>query len=195
MTNTLAPTAVSTDFLLKTMQKNAVSEQGLWHAADARFWANHDVDMMMKALALAEQGACHGEVPVGAVLVHDKKVIGEGFNQPILSNDPTCHAEIVALRDACQSIQNYRLPKNTTLYVTLEPCTMCVGALIHARLARLVFAAQEPRSGMVGSQLNLLEQSFYNHSIEVHSGLCAEHSGSLLRSFFKQRRGKKASSI
>ncbi|HAO59981.1 MAG TPA: tRNA adenosine(34) deaminase TadA, partial [Psychrobacter sp.] len=118
-------------------------------------------------------------------------IIGEGFNQPILSCDPTSHAEIVALREACKGLQNYRLPPNTTLYVTLEPCTMCLGALIHARLARLVFATQEPRAGMVGSQLNLAEMDFYNHKIEVNSGLLQPESQKILKYFFKARRNKK----
>ncbi len=164
-----------------------------------------DHHYMTLALALALQGAEQGEVPVGAVLVQfdetpvggvgggtknpQGKILAEGYNQPILSHDPTAHAEIVALRCACQSLQNYRLPPNTTLYVTLEPCTMCVGALIHARLSRLVFATHEPRAGMVGSQANLLEQDFYNHKkILVQSGLLAEQSSVMLKAFFKERR-------
>ncbi len=178
---------------------------------------------MTLALALAQQGAEKGEVPVGAVLVQfehyphpspppkgegtvlpvggggekigggldnpEGKILAEGYNQPILSHDPTAHAEIVALRCACDSLQNYRLPPNTCLYVTLEPCTMCVGALIHARLSRLVFATHEPRAGMVGSQGNLLEQDFYNHKkILVQSGLLAEQSSTMLKAFFKERR-------
>lgn len=155
-----------------------------------------DKDYMALALNLAKQGAELGEVPVGAVLVTvdesgNQTVLGQGYNQPIAKHDPTCHAEIVALRDACHNLQNYRLPPNTTLYVTLEPCTMCVGALIHARLSRLVFATAEPRAGMVGSQANLLEAEFYNHSIEVQSGLCVEESSQLLRDFFRQRRNLK----
>lgn len=159
----------------------------------ANYWSLSDVEFMQAALALAKQGAAREEVPVGAVLVHEGRIIGEGFNQPILSCDPTSHAEIVALRDACSGIQNYRLPANTTLYVTLEPCTMCLGALIHARLSRLVFATQEPRAGMVGSQLNLAEMDFYNHKIEVSSGLLQPESQKILKSFFKTRRNKKKS--
>ncbi len=142
----------------------------------ANYWSLSDVEFMQAALALAKQGAAKEEVPVGAVLVHEGRIIGEGFNQPILSCDPTSHAEIVALREACNGLQNYRLPADTTLYVTLEPCTMCLGALIHARLARLVFATQEPRAGMVGSQLNLAEMDFYNHKIKVSSGLLQPES-------------------
>ena len=157
----------------------------------ASYWSLSDVEFMQAALALAKKGATKEEVPVGAVLVHEGNIIGEGFNQPILSCDPTSHAEIVALREACKGLQNYRLPSNTTLYVTLEPCTMCLGALIHARLARLVFATQEPRAGMVGSQLNLAEMDFYNHKIEVNSGLLQPESQKILKYFFKARRNKK----
>ena len=156
-----------------------------------QYWQPHDFDYMRQPLALAEQGAQQGEVPVGAVLVHEGAIIGSGFNQPIRSSDPTAHAEIVALRQACSNLKNYRLPMGSTLYVTLEPCTMCVGALIHARVSRLVFATPEPRAGMVGSQLNLPACDYYNHVIQVSSGLLAEQSQMLLKSFFKQRRRKK----
>ncbi|WP_227430132.1 tRNA adenosine(34) deaminase TadA [Psychrobacter sp. I-STPA6b] len=151
-------------------------------------WQPHDFMYMRQALKLAQQGALMGEVPVGAVLVFDNQVIGTGFNQPIALSDPSAHAEIVALRDACQQLDNYRLPLNTTLYVTLEPCTMCVGALIHARVSQLVFATHEPRAGMVGSQMNLTSQDFYNHRIQVRAGLLAKDSQILLKQFFKQRR-------
>ncbi|WP_296402401.1 tRNA adenosine(34) deaminase TadA [Psychrobacter sp.] len=146
---------------------------------------------MRAALALAQLGATNDEVPVGAVLVHNDKIIGEGFNKPISTCDPTSHAEIAALRSACISLQNYRLPENTTLYVTLEPCTMCLGALIHARLSRLVFATHEPRAGVVGSQLNLLEKGFYNHKIDVNNGLLKSHSQQILKSFFRNKRNQK----
>ena len=155
---------------------------------NCQFWSLNDYYWMHYALALANQGAECGEVPVGAVLVHNDKAIGKGFNEPIGRHDATAHAEIVAIRDACQNLNNYRLPVNTTLYVTLEPCTMCVGALIHARLSRLVFAADEPRAGMVGSRMDLTNQDFYNHNIAVQKSLCREHSAQLLRSFFRQRR-------
>ena len=159
--------------------------------ADKRFWLAQDVQWMQVAIALARQGSRLGEVPVGAILVHQDKIIGQGFNQPILQSDPTCHAEIVALRSACQQLKNYRLPPATTLYVTLEPCTMCIGALIHARLDRLVFATREPRAGMLGSQLDLANQDFYNHKIQVDGGLLAEPSRAMLKDFFKQRRARK----
>jgi len=152
------------------------------------FWSIQDVKWMQGALRLAKQGAERGEVPVGAVLVHNQQIIGQGFNEPIGRHDATAHAEIVALRDACTRLKNYRLPLQTTLYVTLEPCTMCIGALIHARVDRLIYAASEPRAGMVGSQMNLPTQSFYNHNIEVHNGLCREQSSQMLKSFFRERR-------
>lgn len=156
--------------------------------ASSLFWTLQDVKWMNKALELAKQGAECGEVPVGALIVYDEVVIGQGFNQPISRHDATAHAEIIALREACLSLQNYRLPPNATLYVTLEPCTMCVGALIHARLSRLVYAASEPRAGMMGSQMDLSAAIFYNHNIQVHKGLYAAHSGQLLKTFFRQRR-------
>ena len=155
------------------------------------FWSVEDAKWMKKALQLAKLGAERGEVPVGAILVHDQQIIGQGFNEPIGRHDATAHAEIIALRDACTRLKNYRLPLQTTLYVTLEPCTMCVGALIHARVDRLVYAAMEPRAGMVGSQMNLSMQPFYNHNIQVHKGLCHEHSSQMLKSFFRERRKSK----
>ena len=146
-----------------------------------------DLHWMQQALTLAQQAAARGEVPVGAVLVRDGAVLGEGFNQPISSHDPTAHAEIVALRAAALAERNYRLP-GTTLYVTLEPCTMCVGALIHARVARLVFAAREPRAGAVCSQHQLCEHPAYNHRLAWSEGVLAEASSAMLTSFFRQRR-------
>lgn len=152
------------------------------------FWSLQDVKWMQEALRLARQGASCGEVPVGAVLIHDQQIIGQGFNEPIGRHDATAHAEIVALRDACARLKNYRLPLHTTLYVTLEPCTMCIGALIHARVDRVIYAASEPRAGMAGSQMNLPIQPFYNHSIHVDSGLCQVHSSQMLKAFFRARR-------
>lgn len=153
-----------------------------------KFWSDEDIKWMQKALELAKQGAKRAEVPVGAILVHKQQVIGQGFNEPIGRHDATAHAEIVALRDACTRLNNYRLPLQTTLYVTLEPCTMCIGALIHARVDRLVYAASEPRAGMVGSQMNLAAEPFYNHRIQVHKGLCHEQSSHMLKAFFRERR-------
>lgn len=170
-----------------SMDTAAISEQ----IRTAIFWSMQDVKWMTEALKLAKQGAECEEVPVGAVLVHNQQIIGQGFNEPIGRCDATAHAEVVALRDACTRLSNYRLPLQTTLYVTLEPCTMCIGALIHARVGRLVYAAPEPRAGMVGSQMNLAEQPFYNHTIQVDTGLCREHSSQMLKDFFRQRRKAK----
>ena len=142
---------------------------------------------MLEAIALAEQAGAAGEVPVGALVVRNGEEIGRGWNCSIGHCDPTAHAEIVALRDAAKSVSNYRLP-DTTLYVTIEPCTMCVGAMIHARIGRLVYGASEPRAGAVASQLHLTEQTHFNHRIEVVSGLLAEPCGELVSQFFRQRR-------
>lgn len=142
---------------------------------------------MQRALELAAGGAGKGEVPVGAVLVCDGVVIGEGFNQPICTHDPTAHAEVVALRMAAAAARNYRL-ENTTLYVTLEPCTMCVGALIHARVGRVVYGAAEPKAGSLVSARSLLDSGYYNHRFVFEGGLLAEESSALLSRFFKERR-------
>lgn len=155
------------------------------------FWSPTDVSMMNHALALARRGAERGEIPVGAVVVHDGQILGEGFNCPISTHDPTHHAEIVALRQACERVQNYRLPIGSTLYVTLEPCTMCFGSLIHARVSRVVFGAYEPKAGAVTSQLTLAKESFYNHVINIQGGLLANESSMMLSQFFKQRRADK----
>ncbi|MDP5209189.1 tRNA adenosine(34) deaminase TadA [Microbulbifer sp. 2205BS26-8] len=146
-----------------------------------------DYGFMGRALELAEIAASLGEVPVGAVLVHNGEVIGEGSNRPIGDCDPSAHAEIIALRHAAAGLQNYRLP-NTTLYVTIEPCTMCFGALIHARVGRLVYGACEPRAGVVESHLRLGQMDFFNHKIYIESGIMAEEAGKLVREFFHDRR-------
>ena len=159
-----------------------------YQLATDEFWSVEDINWMQQALNLAKQGAAREEVPVGAILVHNQQIIGQGFNEPIGRHDATAHAEIVALRDACRRLNNYRLPLQTTLYVTLEPCTMCIGALIHGRVDRLIYAASEPRAGMVGSQMNLAAEPFYNHRIQVYKGLCREHSSQMLKAFFRQRR-------
>lgn len=147
--------------------------------------------MMRYALHMAKQGVNLGEVPVGAVLVHDSKILGVGFNCPIGGQDPTAHAEIVAIRQACHNLQNYRLPQGTTLYVTLEPCTMCLGAMIHARLSRVVFGAYEPKAGVMSSQEDFSQKSYFNHQLSVQGGLLASDCGALLSSFFRQRRQQK----
>jgi tRNA(adenine34) deaminase len=142
---------------------------------------------MRRALALADRAANEGEVPVGAVVVRDGQLLGEGWNQMIGASDPTAHAEVVALRDAAAHVGNYRLP-GTTLYVTLEPCTLCIGAMIHARVERLVFGAREPRAGVVCSTGSLLDEARYNHRVEWEEGVLAEQSSERLRAFFKARR-------
>lgn len=151
-----------------------------------------DIDFMRLALAEAEQGALLGEVPVGAVLVVDGSVVGKGFNQPISSHDPSAHAEMVAIRQAAEALGNYRLP-GATLYVTLEPCTMCAGLLVHSRIARLVYGASEPRAGAVISRSQTLEQNWYNHRVQVEGGVLAEECGAVLTAFFRQRRARNPS--
>lgn len=154
-----------------------------------------DEDWMRYALTLAHKAAELGEVPVGAVLVKDNQLLSEGWNQPIVGHDPTAHAEIVAIRNAAESVQNYRLP-GTTLYVTIEPCSMCAGAIIHARISRVVFGASEPRAGAAGSVLNLLQNEQLNHQAKVTSGLLAEECGQVLKGFFALRRKlKKRSNV
>lgn len=149
-------------------------------------WDEH---AMRLALAQARQAADKQEVPVGAVLTLGEQVLAEAHNAPIGLHDPSAHAEILALRAASLRLQNYRLP-GATLYVTLEPCTMCVGALLHSRVARVVFAAPEPRAGALGSVLALHQCEHYNHRLQVDSGLLAEDSAELLRQFFRARRQK-----
>ena len=146
-----------------------------------------DSFFMRRALVLAQCGADAGEVPVGAVLVLDGEIVGEGFNQPIRTSDPTAHAEVMALRNAAARVGNYRLP-GSTLYVTLEPCTMCAGALVHARVERLVFGTIEPKSGAVVSNSRLLESSYFNHQVAFQGGVLAEECASCLRDFFQARR-------
>ena len=150
-------------------------------------FSEDDSIFMRRALELAAHALLLNEVPVGAVLVRHKTIIGEGWNAPISNQDASHHAEIAAIRDACDAIQNYRLP-GTTLYVTLEPCTMCFGALIHARIERVIFAAKEPRAGVLESQLQLPEAEFYNHQLGVAGGLYADESAALLQQFFQARR-------
>lgn len=149
-----------------------------------------DIRWMEYAIQLAAKGEALGEVPVGAVIVKNGAILGEGFNQPITSNDPTAHAEVVALRQAAKHIENYRLI-DSTIYVTLEPCTMCVGALVHARIARLVFGTTEPKAGAVVSKAQLLGSDFFNHRIIYSRGLLAEQCQHQLSQFFAQRRAQK----
>lgn len=155
----------------------------------------NDQKWMSRALELAQFAAEVGEVPVGAVIVNDDgELLGEAHNSPICANDATAHAEVLAIRAACARAQNYRLPK-ATLYVTLEPCSMCAGALVHSRVGRIVIAAKEPRAGAAGSVMNIVQHDQLNHRCEVEFGLMADESAALLKSFFKARRKKPSSSI
>lgn len=151
--------------------------------------AMDDQHWMARARQLAAEGEALGEVPVGAVIVLKDEVIGEAFNCPISAADPTAHAEIIALRQAAQRLDNYRLP-GATLYVTLEPCTMCVGALIHARIARLVYGTTEPKAGAVISRAQLPEAPYFNHRLQVTGGIDAEACQQQLSGFFQARRAQ-----
>ncbi|TQV81530.1 tRNA adenosine(34) deaminase TadA [Aliikangiella coralliicola] len=147
---------------------------------DHQYW-------MQQALLLAEKAEAAGEVPVGAILVKDNEILGQGFNQPIFSCDPTSHAEIIAMREAGKKIQNYRLV-DTTMYVTLEPCAMCAMAMVHARIKTVVFATSEPRTGAGGSLYQLLQHAGHNHQIEIVEGVLQQQSAEMLKRFFKARR-------
>src|SRR5580765_1262910 len=160
---------------------NLLSSPPTFTPADAAF--------MRRALELAAHARdAHEEVPVGAVLVRDGAIIGEGWNRSISGNDATAHAEIVALRDAGAREGNYRLPRST-LYVTLEPCVMCAGAIVHARVERVVYAATDPKTGAAGSVFDTLVSPLHNHRVAVSGGLLGEEAGAMLREFFRQRRG------
>lgn len=150
-------------------------------------FSEHDTIWMQHAIQLAEKAALEGEVPVGAVLIAEDQIIGEGFNRPISICDPTAHAEIIALRHGAKKTDNYRLV-NTTLYVTLEPCMMCIGAIVHARVKRLVFGAYDAKAGAAISVFPLIEAKQLNHQVAYQGGLLAEQCGKLLSDFFKARR-------
>jgi len=147
-----------------------------------------DERFMRRAVELAREAEAAGEVPVGALVVRDGEILAEGFNRPISTHDPTAHAEMVALRAAAARIDNYRLP-GTTLYVTLEPCAMCAGAMVHARVQRLVYAATDPRAGASGSVFNVVQNPALNHRLEVTPGVLGDECAALLRNFFVARRG------
>ena len=149
--------------------------------------AEINVSLMREALRLAAEGAEQGEVPVGALVVKDGKIIGRGYNAPISGKDPTAHAEIRALREASKHVGNYRL-EGCTLYATLEPCAMCAGAIIHARIARLIYGAADPKTGACGSVVDLFSEKKLNHHTEVTSGILAAEAGKLLSDFFAARR-------
>lgn len=142
---------------------------------------------MQRALELAQHAEAEGEVPVGAVIVLDNKIIGEGWNQPISSKDATAHAEIIALRQACDAMQNYRLP-GAEMYITLEPCVMCAGALVHARINKVIYATAEPKTGAAGSCVDVFSLPNLNHRVVCETGMLAEQSSQLLRQFFRARR-------
>ena len=148
---------------------------------------SRDVEFMRRALALAQRAALDGEVPVGALLILEGEVIGEGWNRPIEGHDPTAHAEILALRAGAQRLRNYRLER-TTLYATLEPCAMCMGAAMNARVSRVVFGAWDQKAGACGSVIDLPRQPKLAHRIDVFGGVCSEESAVLLRQFFEARR-------
>ena len=147
-----------------------------------------DVQWMTRALEMAELAASRGEVPVGAVLTKGDEIVAEGHNLTVTANDPTAHAEVVVIREAAQTLGDWRLTE-CTLYVTLEPCAMCAGALVLSRLGRLVFGASDPKAGMVGSLENLVQDERLNHRVDVTRGTLADAAGDLLRGFFRARRG------
>lgn len=150
-------------------------------------WADTDIDFMRAAIAEAEKARDSGEIPVGAVVTLSGDIIGDGFNRTIQDCDPSAHAEVVAIRQAAEQRKNHRL-NGATIYVTLEPCAMCVGAMIQARVRRLVFAAYDPKAGAVGSVLDLSDSKELNHCIEVNGGLLEEECAANLKEFFKTRR-------
>ena len=159
----------------------------------AKVRSEFDEKMMRHALDLADKAEALGEIPVGAVLVDDSgNIIGEGWNLSIVQSDPTAHAEIIALRDGAKHLQNYRL-LNTTLYVTLEPCTMCAGAILHSRIKRLVFGASDYKTGAVGSRFHFFDDYKMNHTLEITSGVLAEECSHKLSAFFQKRREQKKS--
>jgi tRNA(adenine34) deaminase len=150
---------------------------------------SRDEHFMREALSLAAEGALLGEVPVGAVLVQNGEVIGRGFNCPISASDPSAHAEMVAIRAAAQAVSNYRVP-GSTLYVTLEPCSMCAGLIVHSRVMRVVYGACEPKAGIVESQGQFFTQGFLNHRVLFEGGVLGEECGTMLSEFFRMRRAK-----
>lgn len=149
-----------------------------------------DEAYMKTALALAERASEAGEVPIGAVVVYQGRIIGEGFNQTITTLDPSAHAEMVAIREAAKTIGNYRLV-DCTLYVTIEPCSMCVGLLVHSRISRLVFGATEPKAGAVCSASRVQEQAHFNHQFTIDSGVLAAECSAIMSRFFRERRERK----
>ncbi|MBL4903928.1 tRNA adenosine(34) deaminase TadA [Desulfotalea psychrophila] len=148
-----------------------------------------DTIFMKQALFLAESAAQKGEVPVGALITLGNIIVGRGENRPISSNDPSAHAEIIAIREAAGHCNNYRIP-GTTLYVTLEPCIMCMGAIIHSRIKRVVFGAYDPKTGAAGSRYSIGSDNLLNHHVDISGGICEEECAHLIKTFFKERRKK-----
>ena len=148
---------------------------------------DNDITHMTHALRLAEKARAMGEVPVGCVIIKDNRVIAEGWNQPIAHHDPSAHAEVMAIRAAGQSLENYRLP-DTTLYVTLEPCTMCAGLMIHARIKRVVFGTSEPKTGACGSMFSVIPDDKHNHNLEVQGGILQDKCSEIIKRFFAEKR-------
>lgn len=169
-----------------SLSKPCLSENSLpedsFSEADSKF--------MRRAIELANIADSHNEIPVGAVIVCHGEIVGEGFNQSIMNNDPSAHAEMVAIRDAGKKLQNYRL-LDCTLYVTLEPCPMCAGLLVHSRINRLVFASKDLKTGAAGSAFSLLNHEKHNHQVSVNSGLLAQECSNMLSAFFKRKRAEK----
>lgn len=145
---------------------------------------------MTEAIAQAKLADASNEVPVGAVVVLDGQIIGRGFNQPISSQDPTAHAEVMALRDAAKNLNNYRLV-DADLYVTIEPCTMCAGAIVHGRIKRVIYGAVEPKAGVVHSQQHIFKEPYFNHTVEVLAGVLAQQCSEVMQAFFQRRRDEK----
>ena len=152
---------------------------------------NIDEEWMQYALQLSKKSEQRDEVPVGAIIVYKNKIIGEGWNQPISSNNPTAHAEIMALQDAGEKIGNYRL-LDSTMYVTLEPCVMCAGAMVHARIAKLVYAVDDQKTGACGSVFNMIQAEELNHNTEIKKGVLEKECQALIKNFFKEKRLKKS---
>ncbi len=163
--------------------------EGAGPQTDRNVMTERDLMFMSEALLLAREAQAAGEVPVGAVVVKDGEIVGRGFNAPISRHDPSAHAEMLALRDAAQRLGNYRLP-GCELYVTLEPCAMCAGAIMHARISRVVFGARDPKTGAAGSVIDLFGEERLNHHAVVEGGVMAEECGALLSEFFAARRGR-----
>ena len=148
---------------------------------------NIDEKWMKIAISEASVAKNEGEIPVGAVLIHNNKLIAKAHNQPILNHDPTAHAEVIAIRKAGKKLNNYRLA-GSTLYVTLEPCVMCLGAIMHARIDRIVFGASDPKTGVCGSKADLTSEAFFTHKVKVDGGVLEEENKEILQSFFKSKR-------